>query len=182
MIELKPSRKMLSVLLMLIAISLLSSVTNASVKQWPMRSKGEVRYLKFIKVYDISLFSPSKISAKTILKPYISKCLKLDYAVNLSVDKLSLATTKILKQQHSAEYLATIKNALDRFQNAYQAVNKGDSYTLCYNGKNQLMQLELNDKKLIEVKSAEFAKTYLGIWLSSNKPISEPLYRTFFPR
>ena len=178
---LKHSIKPVSAFLIMVAISIISSSTSASVKQWPLRSKGEVRYLKMIKVYDIGLYSPSKISAKTILQPNISKCLKLDYAVSLSVDKFRLATTKILLRQHSSEYLATIKSPLDTFQNAYQAVKKGDSYTLCYNGKNQLMQLNLNDKQLIEVKSAEFAKAYLGIWLSSNKPISRPLYQSFFP-
>ena len=171
----------LAALIILIALSVFSSTVYASVKQWPLRSTGEVRYLKMIKVYDISLFSPGKISANTILQPTISKCLKLDYAINLSVDKFRLATTKILMRQHSPEYLAKIKIPLNTFQNAYQAVKKGDSYTLCYNGKNQRLQLKLNDKQLIEVKSAEFAKAYLGIWLSNNKPISTPLYRTFFP-
>ncbi len=178
---LNPNIKPIPAFLLMIAISVFSSSAIASVKQWPIRSKGEVRYLKMIKVYDISLYSPGEISAKTILQPSISKCLKLDYAVNLSVEKFRLATTKILKRQHSSEFLEKIKNPLDTFQNAYQPVKKGDSYTLCYNGKNQLMQLDLNDKKLIEVKSAEFAKAYLGIWLSSNKPISLPLYRMFFP-
>ena len=33
-----------------------------------------------------------------------------------------------------------------------------------------------------EIKSAELASAYLGIWLSKNKPISGPLFRTFFPK
>jgi len=177
----KTAMNSLPILQIMILFSIVFSSAYASSKQWPLRGKGEVRYLKMIKVYDIGLYSPSILTAENILKPNVSKCLKLDYDVSLSVDKFRLATTEILKRQHSVEYLQTIKTPLDIFQNAYEPVKKGDSYTLCYNAKNQLMQLDLNDKKLVEVKSAELAQAYLGIWLSKNKPISVSLYRTFFP-
>ena len=161
-------------------ISAVFTTASASAIQWPLVSKGEVRYLKMIKVYDISLFSPSKITANNILDANVSKCLILDYAVNLSVDKFRLATTKVLNRQHSPDYLKSIQKPLETFQSAYKPVKKGDSYKLCYNGSNQFMRLELNNNKLIEIKSAELAKAYLGIWLSKNKPISGPLYNTFF--
>jgi len=159
---------------------LVSANAAASYKQWPMINKGEVRYLKMIKVYDISLYSPSKITAANVLNANVSKCLKLDYAVDLTVDKFRLATTKILKRQHSPGYLKTIQKPLETLQSAYKPVKKGDSYNLCYNGSNQFMRLEWNDQKLVEIKSAELAKAYLGIWLSNNKPISGPLYNRFF--
>jgi len=165
-----------------IVFSTLVSSANASTKQWPLISKGEVRYLKMIKVYDISLYSPSNITANNVLNTNISKCLKLDYKVELTQDKFRLATSKILKRQHTAAQLEKIKTPLEKLQQAYKPVKKGDSYSLCYNGKNQIMQLALNDKKLVDIKSAELAKVYLGIWLSKNKPISQSLYRTFFPK
>ncbi len=171
----------LIVMITVIVTSTILSSASAYTKQWPLRGKGEVRYLKMIKVYDISLYSPSVLKAETILDPNVSKCLKLDYAVNLSVDKFRLATTKILNRQHNPEYLEKIKSPLEAFQQAYKPVKKGDSYSLCYNGRNQLMRLDLNNKNLIEIKSAELAKAYLGIWLSKNRPISGPLYRSFFP-
>lgn len=164
------------------AISILPGTSLASYKQWPLVSKGEVRYLKMIKVYDISLFSPAKVNANNILNTNISKCLKLDYAVSLSVDKFRLATTKVLNRQHSPSFLKSIERPLETLQNAYKPVKKGDTYSLCYNSSNQFMRLELNDKKLVEIKSAELAKAYLGIWLSKNKPISGPLYNTFFAK
>lgn len=170
-----------SIFIIFIASNLSSTATYASTKQWPLQGKGEVRYLKMIKVYDIGLYSPTKVSANDILKSNISKCLKLDYAVSLSEDKFRLATSKILKRQHSPQYLETIKVPLELLQNAYKAVKKGDSYSLCYNGKSKIMRLALNEKKLIEITSAELAKAYLGIWLSINKPISDPLLRTLFP-
>jgi len=164
----------------LLAISLMTSVASASYKQWPMVSKGEVRYLKMIKVYDISLFSPTKITADNVLNTNVSKCLKVDYAVDLTVDKFRLATNKILQRQHSPDYLKSIQQPLETLQSAYKPVKKGDTYNVCYNGSNQFIRLELNDKKLVEIKSAELAKAYLGIWLSKNKPISRPLYNSLF--
>lgn len=178
-----------NVCFLLILSSILSSAllsffsfANASTKQWPLRHAGEVRYLKVVKVYDIELYSPSKLTAKNVLNDNISKCLKLDYAVTLSVDKFKLATTKILNQQHSPEYLKTIQEPLNTLQDAYKPVKKGDAYTLCYNGKSKRISLDFNKEKLVEIQSEALAKAYLGIWLSENKPISLPLYHSFFPK
>lgn len=164
----------------IVFFSILSSTAIASYKKWPLVHKGEVRYLKMIKVYDISLFSPSKVNADNILDPNVSKCLKLDYAVSLSVDKFRLATNKVLNRQHNPDYLKSIKVPLETLQSSYKPVKKGDTYNLCYNGSNKFIRLELNDQKLVEIQSAELAKAYLGIWLSKNKPISSPLYDSFF--
>ena len=150
--------------------------------KWPLRASGEVRYLKFIKVYDISLFSPRELSAETILRADVSKCLQLNYTVDLSVDKFRLATQKILKQQHNDVYLASIKGPLEALQSAYKPVKKGDIYRLCYHSATRKLQLELNNKQLVEIQSAELAKAYIGIWLSANKPISRPLYQQLFKK
>jgi len=167
---------------LLVALLLLSISSSciASYEQWPLQHKGEVRYLKMVKVYDVGLYSPTKLNNKNVLNPSVSKCLKLDYAVNLTVDKFRLATSKVLSRQHTPQYLDKIKQPLAALQNSYQPVKKGDSYVLCYNGKNQVLRLMLNKKKLFEMKSHELARAYLGIWLSNNKPISGPLYRSFF--
>ena len=135
-----------------------------------------------IKVYDIGLYSPTSLNAKNVLNTNISKCLKIDYAIDLSVDKFRLATKKVLNRQHTPEYLQSIQQPLDALQSAYKPVKKGDTYHLCYNGKNKNIRLELNDTKLIEIQSSELAKAYLGIWLSKHKPISKPLYKTLFAR
>lgn len=59
--------------------------------------------------------------------------------------------------------------------NAYQDVQKGDSYYLCYDAQQHQTTLTLNDTKLVTVPSAEFAKVYFGIWLGEIKPIDERL-------
>ena len=61
----------LIVMIMVIVTSTILSSAFAYTKQWPLRSKGEVRYLKMIKVYDISLYSPGEIKAETILNPNV---------------------------------------------------------------------------------------------------------------
>ena len=172
-------KKAIQVAVAILGISLLSAA-NAFSSSWPLRAEGEVRYLKFIKVYDVKLYSPVTLSPKTILKPDVSKCLKLDYAVDLDVAKMRLATEKILRRQHPATYLNEISQPLAQLQGAYKNVKKGDSYQLCYDGKSRKIRLELNNKHLLEIQSAELAKAYLGIWLSGNKPISGPLYNRLF--
>lgn len=166
---------------LLILISVISSAQALSdPNKWPLHAIGEVRYLKFIKVYDASLYSPGKINANNVLNANVSKCLKLDYAIDLSVDKFRLVTEKILQQQHSQAFLTKIKQPLETLQQAYKPVKKGDIYRLCYNGKNKKLSLEHNQQQLVEIQSEELAKAYLGIWLSKNKPISMPLYNQFF--
>ena len=178
----KTTVKVCFVISMTITLSTAMTNANASIKQWPLHSKGEIRYLKIFKVYDIGLYTPNKVTATNILNTNISKCLKLDYAVDLTEDKFRLATSTILQRQHSSEYLEKISGPLEQLQQAYKAVNKGDVYILCYNGKNKIISLELNTKKLIEIQSAELAKAYMGIWLSDNQPISMHLYQTFFSK
>lgn len=168
--------KIISLTLFVLSVSF----AHASTENWPLRGKGEVRYLKFIKVYDASIYSPAKLDPKTILKSNVSKCLKLDYAVDLSVDKFRLATDKILRRQHSPEYLNKIKKPLEQLQNAYKPVKPGDYYKLCYQAKTKTLSLEHNKQKLVDIRSVDLASAYLGIWLSNNKPISRPLYNRFF--
>ena len=171
----------LAILIAIVVNSGYVSVVKATTSEWPLRGKGEVHYLKMIKVYDASLYSPQRVTPENILKANVSKCLQLDYSVNLSPDKFRLATSKILQRQHGADFLREIKIPLENLQKAYKAVNKGDVYRLCYDGKTQKIRLNLNANKLVEIQSAELARAYLGIWLSANKPISESLYRRFFP-
>lgn len=161
-----------------VAYTLLANINiaHASVAQWPLIASGEVRYLKVIKVYQASLYSPHPIDSNTILNSNISKCLKLDYKVDLTTDKFRLATQKILERQYKPEYLKSIQTPLEQLQQSYKPVKKGDSYTLCYNAKTKKLSLDFNETQVANIQSETLAKAYLGIWLSNNKPISRPLY------
>lgn len=137
--------------------------------------QGEAFYLKVIKVYDAQLSVSSNASRDTVLDANVSRCLKLDYAVDLTADKFALAADTILKRQHDAATLQQLKPQLEQLHRAYQDVKPGDVYQMCYDAKQQTTTLLLNGKTLTKVKSAEFASAYFGIWLAEKQPIAQRL-------
>ena len=137
--------------------------------------KGEALYLGVIKVYDAELFVSPDASRTTVLDAEVSRCLTLDYAVELSADKFSLAAETVLKRQHDAATLASIQPQLDQLHAAYVDVKAGDVYQMCYDAKAQTTRLQLNGKAVTQVKSAAFAAVYFGIWLGEKQPIAQAL-------
>jgi len=137
--------------------------------------KGEALYLGVIKVYDAELSVSPDTSRATVLDAGVSRCLKLDYAVELTADKFTLAAETVLKRQHDAATLAKIQPQLDQLHTAYVDVKPGDIYQMCYDTKTQTTSLLLNGKVMTRVKSAEFAEVYFGIWLAEKQPIAQEL-------
>lgn len=162
----------------LLAVIMLFSFTYASAaipQDLSLSGSGEIRYLGFIKVYDAALFAPPEAMKNDILAGDCSRCLKLDYAVDLTVDNFVEAGEKVLKKQHSETVLASIKPQLDLLHQNYQDVTKNDTYTLCYNADEQQTSLSLNGNILVTIPSTEFAAVYFGIWLGENNPIDQDL-------
>ena len=137
--------------------------------------KGEARYLGVIKVYDAELSVSPDTSRATVLDAAVSRCLKLDYAVELTADKFTLAAETVLKRQHDTATLATVQPQLDQLHAAYADVKQGDIYQMCYDAKTQTTSLLLNGKVMARVKSAAFAAVYFGIWLGEKQPIAQEL-------
>ncbi|WGZ92509.1 MAG: chalcone isomerase family protein [Candidatus Thiothrix putei] len=137
--------------------------------------KGEALYLGMIKVYDAELSVSPDASRATVLDAGVSRCLKLDYAVELTADKFTLAAETVLKRQHDAATLAQVQAQLDQLHAAYADVKVGDIYQMCYDAKAQTTSLLLNGKVMTRVKSAEFAEVYFGIWLAEKQPIAQKL-------
>jgi hypothetical protein len=140
-----------------------------------LSGSGEIRYLGFIKVYDATLFAPPQTTKNDILADDCSRCLKLDYAVDLSVDNFIEAGETVLKKQHSETILTSIKPQLDLLHQNYRDVKKNDSYVLCYNAAEQQTSLSLNGNTLVTIPSTQFAAVYFGIWLGENNPIDQDL-------
>jgi hypothetical protein len=136
---------------------------------------GEAFYLKVIKVYDASLSVSSNASRDTVLDATVSRCLTLDYAVDLTADKFALAADTILKRQQNAATLQQLKPQLEQWHGAYQDVKLGDVYQMCYDAKQQASTLVLNAETLTTVKSAAFASVYFSIWLGEKQPIAQVL-------
>ncbi len=140
-------------------------------------AKGNARYMGFIKVYDAHLYVPEKVDHDQILSTEVSKCLKLSYDVGLKPKDLIKGANIVLERQHPQEHLARIKPYVDELHNAYRAVEKGDSYTLCYDAESELTTLSLNAEQLVAIQSEEFSSAYFGIWLSPLKPLSSALQK-----
>lgn len=162
----------------MILITLLFVTTTNSqaiIDSMQLRGEGNVYYLGFIKVYDASLLIKNDTNAVNILDPQISKCLKLEYDVSLTSENFIEGANTVLGRQHSVERLNTLKKEIATLHSAYQPVQEGDSYLLCYNAESATTTLTLNGDDLVSITSEEFSSLYFGIWLSPDKPIDKKL-------
>lgn len=135
---------------------------------------GQARYLGFIKVYDAELYA-EKNSSGSILNADISKCLVLTYSVDLAAEDFVDAANTILQKQHDEQTLAVLSEELDAVHKNYLNVQKGDRYTLCYTAPEEKTTLLLNDREVVSINSAQFAKLYFGIWLGSENTLDASL-------
>ena len=161
----------------LLFLALIPSAAAGSVDSMTLLAKGDARYMGFIKVYDAHLYAFEKQDQLRILSPEVSKCLKLNYDVGLKPKDFIAGASTVLTRQHSAEHLELIKPHVDALHSAYRAVDKGDTYLLCYDADSGLTTLSLNAEKLVAINSGEFSSAYFGIWLSPNNPLSPALQK-----
>lgn len=144
--------------------------------------QGKALYMRFIKVYDAELAVSENAQRNNVLSAEVSRCLTLNYAVDLSADKFVLAAESVLQRQHDASTLAQIQPQLAQFHAAYQDVEKGDIYQMCYEAKTHVTSLSLNGVSLVQVSSDVFAKYYFGIWLGEKHPIAHRLRNDLLER
>ena len=163
--------------LALIITLLFTSTSYAYVEELEIRSKGDVYYLGFIKVYDAYLLSDPDVDTSRILEPTISKCLKLNYDVALTTENFIEGANQVLGRQHSPEVLNALKAEIDLLHENYLPVSEGDTYMLCYDADSETTSLALNGKNLVSIESPQFSSLYFGIWLGPEKPISKKLQR-----
>lgn len=137
--------------------------------------KGKAYYLKFIKVYDAILYSDKKAAATSILDDSISKCLYLDYAVDVSREDFIKAADTVLARQFSESLSDQLKDHIATLHQGYLDVAEGDNYSLCYDGRTTETTLSLNGQHLVKIQDPEFARVYFGIWLGQYKPLDTKL-------
>ncbi|TKB07268.1 chalcone isomerase family protein [Desulforhopalus sp. IMCC35007] len=136
---------------------------------------GEARYLRFIKVYDASLYANQPVAAEDILNPDISKCLNLEYDVAVGKEDFITVANTVLHRQFSKNQLSAVETELEALHDSYIDVKKGDKYTLCYNNSEYQTTLAHNAIELVSVNSPAFAEVYFSIWLGSTNPLDEKL-------
>lgn len=145
--------------------------------QWSMETigQGEVRYMGLFKVYDASLLARKATTGGKVLDGEISKCLILNYALPVTIDKFIRSAEMVLQRQHDKEDLRAVRQEIDALHAGYRDVQEGDSYTLCYDALSSTTTLALNNEELVRVVSADFARVYFGIWLGPDAPLDKDL-------
>lgn len=155
----------------------ISGLAHCSAVPAEMRQigQGHAYYLNFIKVYTATLYGDQQVTEQNILSPGNSKCLHLDYTVDVGRQDFIEAAKTVLARQHPAQQLDQVQVDIDSLHRKYQDVQKGDSYTLCYDSNSQQTTLALNSRPIITITSLEFASVYFGIWLGAQAPLDEEL-------
>lgn len=137
--------------------------------------QGKAYYLSFIKVYDAAFYSEEILPKDQILGRDVSKCLHLQYAVDVSREDFITAANKVLARQFTPAQIQGIESELNTLHKGYRDVEEGDSYTLCYRDADETTTLSLNGGELVSIPSADFAKMYFSIWLGSSNPLDKEL-------
>ena len=137
--------------------------------------QGSTYYMGFIKVYDARLYGDTTYSSDSILKNQSSTCLSLDYAVAIKAEDLIKSAEKILSKQHDKKILDAFSKEIFTIHNAYEDVEAGDNYTLCYSAEKQETTLVYNSSEVAAIKNEDFGAIYFGIWLGDNNVIDNKL-------
>ena len=137
--------------------------------------QGSAYYLGFIKVYDAFLYTSKRVTATQVLHADVSKCLKLEYAVDLSADDFIQGADTVLTRQYTPDQLSVFQEDIKLIHQGYRDVEEADNYMLCYTANNSKTTLALNGEELVALYSPQFAEVYFGIWLGQRKPLDETL-------
>lgn len=137
--------------------------------------EGRAYYLRFIKVYDATLYGAVSGTTQDILSDDISKCLHLVYSVGVDKEDFVTAADTVLGRQFSKEALAPVQADIDRLHGGYRDVEAGDSYTLCYDSVDKVTSLSYNNEILVAINSALFSEVYFSIWLGETNPLDAAL-------
>lgn len=152
-----------------------AAMSASSESDMQLVGTGTAYYLKFIRVYDASLYAGDPIGNQDILSGNISKCLLLDYNVSLGREDFITAANTVLARQFTTEELDMARKELDRLHENYRDVTDGDIYSLCYDKDDSRTTLSLNGEELVGIESKQFARIYFSIWLGNTSPLDEKL-------
>jgi len=161
------------VLVVIYALAVKSFAANT--ENMHLLGQGKAYYLNIIKVYNASLYSSEILPKDKILSSDVSKCLELEYAVDVTRKDFITAANKVLRRQFGPERLQGIERELNTLHEGYRDVEEGDTYTLCYRDADETTTLSLNGNEIVSISSADFAEVYFSIWLGSNNPLDTNL-------
>jgi hypothetical protein len=162
---------------LLLLLMLSPALVSASTSNHNLQKIGEGTsyYLKIFKVYDASLYSSDSPGDRNILSNEVSKCLQLEYDVDINKEIIIESAIAALNRQFPAEVLTEFSRDIELINQRYQDVQKGDSYTLCYNRDTHETTLAFNDSIVVSITSPGFAEVYFSIWLDEDEPLDKSL-------
>ncbi|HKJ65154.1 MAG TPA: chalcone isomerase family protein [Desulfopila sp.] len=137
--------------------------------------EGDIRYLGLFHVYTAELFVGEGTRLSAVLDSQTSRCLAIRYTVDLSADDIVTGANAVLERQHTEQHIRPFRHLIDQLHSAYQDINEGDSYNLCYDSDTKTNTLYLNDQAVVSLPSSDLAALYFGIWLGENRPIDASL-------
>lgn len=133
-------------------------------KDFPLQGVGLFRYLGF-RIYSLSLYA----NQKTDLLSLIPKKIVIRYFRDFTVQDLIKSGEDEIKEQNLIK-LDKIESQLEKLRSLYKPVKENDEYAIEYTPKIGLT-FYLNNQLQGTIEGDDFAKAYLGIWLSDD-PIS----------
>lgn len=120
-------------------------------------------------VYDAAFYSDANATLDDILYGDVPRRLHLKYLRSISRDQFIQAADDSLQAFLSPEALEELQPRIDKLNQWYQGVKKGDEYTLTYlPGRGT--ELALNGVPLGVIDGGDFATAYFRIWLDETNP------------
>ena len=141
----------------------------------PLRGMGLLEYLGF-DMYTGALYAPSEAQSIEAVLGDVPKSLVLHYHRGIKIEWMNKAAEKILQKNPNIHY-AEIEERVKQIGAAYKKVKKNDRYELTY-VPGTGTSLFLNDEHQITIPGEDFARAYLGIWISeypANKGLRDRL-------
>ncbi len=135
---------------------------------------GVTKYRLIFTVCAVGLYVPEGTPRDAVLDAETPRRLEIEYFYDISADDIVKASMKVLKDQLSGQAMRASEAQLRRWHQTYRPVEAGDRYTMTYR-PGEGTTLRLNGQTLITLSGAEFARTYFGIWLKGQAPLSASL-------
>lgn len=137
-----------------------------------LNNVGLLRYRVIFKGYVAALYLGEGVRPELVLTD-VPKRLELAYFWSIAGTDFGEAADKILEQNFSSEFIATLRVRLRRLHALYENVKPGDRYALTYI-PGVGTELALNGMPKGTIEGSDFAAAYFAIWLGE-KPLDASL-------
>lgn len=158
---------MLKSVVLLLCILVLPDLVNSEQVKLTKANSAVFRYFGF-KIYTLSIYKDSSVEdVKDWIRgtgTAVPIALRILYHRDFSAKDFIISGRKLISQNKTVKF-DEIEKILSQFESFYLDINKGDNYLLIFNPEVGLSLLK-NGVELGSINNDEFARAYLGIWLS----------------